>query len=142
MRRRGISLVGVAFAVLIALVLVFMLRLTAHRPPAVVLPETGSAQSEGGVIRDEGRSAIRRVEVTPETVQRVIERLARPDNDSRTLTIERYWAGGGGLTNAAPIREILCFFMADSRPGAPRGGRNAIRPRPRCAGRRSRPHRG
>ena len=101
MRRRGISLVGVAFAVLIALVLVFMLRLTAHRPPAVVLPETGSAQSEGGVIRDEGRSAIRRVEVTPETVQRVIERLARPDNYSRTVTIERYWSGGSGLTNAA-----------------------------------------
>lgn len=101
MKKRRISLIGVAFAVLIMLVLVFLLRLTAHRPPAVVLPETDSAQSEGGVVRDEGQNAIRRVEVTPETVQRVIERLARPDNYSRTLTIERRWSGGSGLTSAA-----------------------------------------
>ena len=100
MKKRGVSLIGAAFAMLIALVLFFMLRLTAHRPPAVVLPETDGTQSGGGEIRDEGRSAIRRVEVTPETVQRVIERLARPDNYSRTLTIERYWSGGSGLTNA------------------------------------------
>lgn len=93
-------MIGAAFAMLIVLVLFFLLRLTAHRPPAVVLPETEGAQSESGVIRDEGRSAIRRVEVTPETVQRVIERLARPDNYSRTLTIERYWSGGSGLTSA------------------------------------------
>ena len=101
MKRRGVSLIGVAFAVLIALVLVFMLRMTAHRPPAVVLPETEGAQGESDVIRDEGRNAIQRVEVTPETVQRVIERLARPDNYSRTLAIERYWSDGSGLTNAA-----------------------------------------
>ena len=101
MKKRGGSLIGAAFAVLIALVLVFLLRLTAHRPPAVVLPETEGMQGESGVIRDEGHSAIRRVEVTPETVQRVIERLARPDNYARTLTIERYWSGGSGLTNAS-----------------------------------------
>lgn len=100
MKKRRVSLIGAAFAVLIALVLLFLLRLTAHRPPAVVLPETGGAQGESDVIRDEGRNAIQRVEVTPETVQRVIERLARPDNYSRTLTIERYWSGGSGLTNA------------------------------------------
>ena len=101
MRRRGVSLIGAAFAVLIVLVLFFLLRLTAHRPPEVVLPGTEGAQSGGGMIRDEGQNAIQRVEVTPQTVQRVIERLARPDNYSRTLTIERYWLGGSGLTNAA-----------------------------------------
>ena len=101
MKKRRVSLIGAAFAVLIVLVPVFFLRLTAHRPPEVVLPETEDAQGESGVIRDEGRSAIRRVEVTPETVQRVIERLARPENYSRTLTVERYWPGGSGLTNAA-----------------------------------------
>ena len=106
MKRRGVSLIGAAFAVLIALVLAFLLRLTAHRPPGVALPETENAQSESGVIRDEGRSALQRVEVTPETVQRVIERLARPDNYGRTLTIERYWSGGSGLTNAT-------VFVAD-----------------------------
>lgn len=104
-KRRG-SLIGAAFAVLIAIVFFFLLRLTAHRPPEVVLPETGDAQSDGDVIRDEGHSAIQRVEVTPETVQRVIERLARPDNYSRTLSIERYWSGGSGLTYAA-------VFVAD-----------------------------
>ena len=101
MKKRRVSLIGAAFAVLIVLVLVFLLRLTAHRPPAVVLPETEGAQSGSGVILDEGRGAIQRVEVTPQTVQRVIECLARPENYSRTLTIERYWSGGSGLTSAA-----------------------------------------
>lgn len=101
MKKRRVSLIGTAFAVLIALVLVFMLRLTAHRPPAVILPETEGTQSAAGASWDEGRNAIRRVEVTPETVQLVIERLARPDNYSRTLTIERYWSGGKGLASAA-----------------------------------------
>lgn len=101
MKKRGVSFFGVAFVTLVVLVLAFLLRLTIHRPPKVVLPETEGAQDSGGVIRDEGRNAIRRVEVKPETVQRVIERLERPDNYSRTVTIERFWTGGGGTATAS-----------------------------------------
>ncbi len=100
MRKRRFSLFGIAFTVLIVLVIAFLLRLTMHRPPAVTLPETGDEQNAGDVVRESGGTAIRRVEVTPETVQRVIERLARPENYSRTVTLERFWTGGGGQTSA------------------------------------------
>ncbi len=106
MKKRRVSLLGVAFVTLILSVLAFLLRLTIHRPPKVVLPQTEGVQGGGDVIRDEGRNAIRRVEVKPETVQRVIERLERPANYSRTITIERFWTGGGAKTTAA-------VFVAD-----------------------------
>lgn len=101
MRKRQVSLFGVSFAVLIVLVIAFLLRLTMHRPPAVTLPETGDEQNAGDVVRESGGTAIRRVEVTPETVQRVIERIARPENYSRTVTLERFWTGGSGQTSAS-----------------------------------------
>lgn len=101
MRKRRVSLFGVAFAVLIVLVIAFLLRLTMHRPPAVVLPAAGDTQSGGDVVQEASGNAIRRVEVTPQTVQRVIERLARPENYSRTVTLERFWTGGSGRTSAA-----------------------------------------
>ena len=97
-KKKRVSLVGVAFAALLLLVIAFLVRLTLHRSPTVTLPETDAAGGGSGVISEAGREAIRRVEVTPETVQRVIERLARPDNYSRTITIERYWSDGSGET--------------------------------------------
>ena len=98
MKKKRVSLVGVAFAALLVLVVAFLLRVSLHRAPAVTLPETDTSGGGSGVVSETGQEAIRRVEVTPETVQRVIERLARPDNYSRTVTVERYWSDGGGQT--------------------------------------------
>ena len=95
-KKRRISLVGVAFVALLLLVLTFLVRLTLHRSPEVRLPELESTESGGDVISEAGQESIRRVEVTPGTVQLVIERLARPDRYSRTVTIERYWSDGSG----------------------------------------------
>ena len=99
-KKKRVSLVGVAFVALLLLVIAFLVRLTLHRPPAVELPQLEEAESSGDVISDASQESIRRVEVTPETVQRVIERLTRPDSYSRTITIERFWSDGGGQSTA------------------------------------------
>ena len=99
-KERG-SLVGVALAALIVLVAAFLLRLTLHRPPEITLPEDDGAAGGSAVVAETGQDAVRRVEVTPDTVQRVIERLARPENYSRTIRVERFWQGGGGSASAS-----------------------------------------
>lgn len=97
-KRRRINLIGVAFAALIALVLMYLARVALHRPPEVTLPQLGTGESVGAVTSERSQEAIRRVEVTPETVQRVIERLARAENYRRTILLERFWADGSGLS--------------------------------------------
>ncbi len=89
---------GVAFAALLVLVLAFLARLSLHRSPEVVLPEPAGSGSGGGVVTDAGQETVRRIEVTPETVQRVIERLARPETYSRAFTVERFWTDGSGTS--------------------------------------------
>ena len=42
--------------------------------------------------------AVDRVEVRPDTVQSAIEVLARPRVYTRTITVERYWSGGSGVS--------------------------------------------
>ncbi len=106
-------MVGVALAVLIALVAAFLLRLTLHSPPEVVMPEGDAAQSGSAVVAETGQDAVRRVEVTPKTVQRVIEGLSRPDNYSRTVTLERFWQGGSGSA-AASVRVADGWMRLDA----------------------------
>lgn len=93
--RNNRSVVGVALVLFFALLVFFTVRLGTHRPPAVNLPQFDQSE-RGDVSQHEGTEAVRRVEVTPETVQLVIERLARPANYSRALLIERFWSGGSG----------------------------------------------
>lgn len=116
-KKKRVSLVGVAFAALLLLVVAFLVRLTLHRSPTVTLPETDAAGSGGSVASETGQEAIRRVEVTPETVQRVIERLARPGNYSRMISIERYWPGGSGET-AAQVRAADGWTRIDVYEGS------------------------
>ena len=99
-KKKRVSLVGVAFVALLLLGIAFLVRLTLHRPPAVELPQLEEAESGGDVISDASQESIRRVEVTPETVQRVIERLTRLDSYSRTITVERFWSDGSGQSTA------------------------------------------
>lgn len=97
--RNNRSMVGAAFVLFFALLVFFTVRLGTHRPPAVNLPQFDQSE-RGDVSQHEGTEAVRRVEVTPETVQLVIERLTRPANYSRKLSIERFWAGGSGSATA------------------------------------------
>ena len=113
MKGRRDSLAGFAFAALIVLVAAFLVRLTLHRPPAVTLPAPGDTESGGAVVPETRQDAVRRVEVTPETVQRVIERLARPENYSRTITIERFWPGGSGVSTAS-VRAAEGWLRVDA----------------------------
>lgn len=100
MKKHRVSLVGVAFAALIVLVVAFLARLTMYQSPEVKLPEPENGGNGSDMVSDVGQEAIRRVEVTPETVQLVIERLERPENYSRSIVIERYWSGGSGRSTA------------------------------------------
>ncbi len=93
-------LMGAAFALLLALAAFFFLRLSGHRPPAVTLPAPEQEAHGGEVVTGAEQEALRRVEVTPETVRLVIERLARPENYRRVVSIERFWSGASGVTTA------------------------------------------
>ncbi|MBE6908449.1 MAG: hypothetical protein E7474_02425 [Ruminococcaceae bacterium] len=101
MKKKTGSLFGFLFAALVLLVVFFMIRRTFQRPPEVVLPEITGTEEVSGVIPETAQDAVRRVEVTPDTVQRVIDRLARPESYSRTMVIERFWPGGSGQSTAS-----------------------------------------
>ena len=110
-KRNNRSMFGAAVALLLVVLAFFFVRLGAHRPPAVALPQSDPGE-HGGEARQEGTDAVRRVEVTPETVQLVIERLARPDNYSRTVSVERFWTGGSGVS-AVQVRAAGGWTRAD-----------------------------
>lgn len=112
-KSKRVSLVGVAFVALLLLVIAYLVRLTLHRPPAVELPQLEETGNGGDVISGTGQEAIRRVEVTPETVQRVVERLARPDSYSRTIMIERFWSDGSGQA-VAQVRVADSWVRIDT----------------------------
>ena len=95
-KKRRFNFITFAFFALLLLVVLFLVRIAMHRPPAVTLPPTAEAESGNGPSSDAPVEAIRRVEVTPDTVQRVIERLARPESYRRTVTIVRYWGESSG----------------------------------------------
>ena len=64
----------------------------------IVLPPEPSATEPSGPIVD--NEAVDRVEVRPDTVQSAIEVLARPRVYTRTITVERYWSGGSGVSRS------------------------------------------
>ncbi len=91
----------VAFVMLLALVALFFLRLSHHRPPPVELPAQDQEANGEEIIAHPEQETLRRVEVTPQTVQLVIERLARPTNYRRTIAVERFWDGGSAIMTAS-----------------------------------------
>lgn len=100
-RKKRVPVIGAAFALLLVLAAFFFLRLSLHRPPTVELPTQEREAHSGEVIAKAEQDTLRRVEVTPQTVQLVIERLARPENYRRTIVIERYWSGASGMVTVS-----------------------------------------
>lgn len=113
MKKRTITPLGVAFVALLLLVVVFLARISLHRPTHVVLPEETTADETSDGASDTGQEALRRIEVTPETVQAVIARLERPESYSRVITIERYWAGGSGVSTVR-VRAAKGWMRVDT----------------------------
>lgn len=97
MSKRKLSPIGAVFAALIVLAVVFLVRSSMHRSGHVTLPEELRLEETDPSV-NAGTEAIRRVEVAPETVQRAVETLARPENYERSVRIERYFDGGSAVT--------------------------------------------
>lgn len=96
MGKQKMTPIGIACILLVLLVVAFMVRGSLREPEKIVLPPEPSATEPSGPIVD--NEAVDRVEVRPDTVQSAIEVLARPRVYTRTITVERYWSGGSGVS--------------------------------------------
>ena len=93
MDKRKLNRITMAFVVLTVLVVGIMLNHTLRRTTRIVLPEELPAVEEmPGEPTDSGELTV--VEILPETVQTAVATLKRPENYSRTVTVENMWSGG------------------------------------------------
>ena len=70
MRKRRVTPISAAFAALVLLVLLFVMRGALHRPARVVLPQGSNDGDTSDVMLDD--SAVGRIAVRPDTVQSAI----------------------------------------------------------------------
>ena len=96
MGKQKMTPVSIACMLIILLVVAFMVRGSLRQPEKIVLPPEPSASDATDAVID--NEAVNRVEVRPDTVQSVIAVLARPSVYARTITVERYWSGGSGVS--------------------------------------------
>ena len=89
-KNRTILVVAIAVTVLVAVFVSLILPTLTNRPPEVVLPSV-----EQDIPGADGKAFLP-VEVTPDTVQKVIASLSRPESYYRQLTVGLYWNGGSG----------------------------------------------
>ncbi len=115
-KRHASPWIGGMFVALTILMLVLLGRQMFHHPHEVVLADPDEIQGGEEPGPSGEREIIRRVEVTPQTVQLAIERLARPENYSRTVTVERFWDGGGGKSESA-VRAAFGWTRVDTVTG-------------------------
>ncbi|MGM9661971.1 MAG: hypothetical protein ACI3WR_02635 [Oscillospiraceae bacterium] len=93
-----------AIAVLILLIVVLLGANSIRRSSHIHLP--GEEELEDPDVSQADGSAIRQVSVTPETVQRAIGTLQRPERYARTVTVEQLWSGGSGVyTSTVSVRD-------------------------------------
>ena len=83
------SFVGVT-VVIVAMMLGSTLRRTSH----VTLPQAGINSGQITENPEDSGDALTVIEVEPETVQAAISTLNRPENYSRTVTVEQFWDNG------------------------------------------------
>lgn len=97
-RNRNILVVLIGIVIVVAMLSSFGLGLFAPDTAKIQLPTPGASQSP----EPAGNEDYVRVEITPQTVQYVIEHtLSRPESYGRTVTIEDFWGEGqSGVTRA------------------------------------------
>ena len=107
MGKQKMTPIGIACILLVLLVVAFMVCGSLREPEKIVLPPEPSTTEPSGPTVD--NEAVDRVEVRPDTVQSAIEVLARPRVYTRTITVERYWSGGSGVSviTAAAARHVI-----------------------------------
>ncbi|MBQ2829525.1 MAG: hypothetical protein IJF15_00675 [Oscillospiraceae bacterium] len=88
----------IGFGVLIVLVLAILALNTFRATPQITLPAPPDALEQGGSDAAVDDGAYTRLSVTPETVQGVVETLARPKTYSRTILSETFWSGGSATS--------------------------------------------
>jgi hypothetical protein len=95
MKKQRFGVVIACFAVLAALVTILLLNNGLRRSSHIVLPDAVSSAAAGSA--DAGRSdSLVEIEITPQTVQKAIATLSRPESYVRTITAETLWSGGSG----------------------------------------------
>ena len=114
MGKQKMTPIGIACILLVLLVVAFMVRGSLREPEKIVLPPEPSTTEPSGPTVD--NEAVDRVEVRPDTVQSAIEVLARPRVYTRTITVERYWSGGSGVS---VITAAACGSTSRRRTGRP-----------------------
>ena len=97
-RNRNILVVLIGIIITVAMLSSFGLGLFAPDTAKIQLPVPADSPTSQPV----GEEDFVRVEITPETVQHVVENtLTRPDSYGRTVTIEDFWGEGArGVTTA------------------------------------------
>lgn len=102
MDKRKMSKVSAALAVLMMLAIFLLMRSSLRRTAHIVLPsEDPAAEDSGGGQNGAGEDGLAVVEITPETVQRVIATLERPSEYRRSVHTELFWDGGSGSYDTA-----------------------------------------
>lgn len=94
MKNKRISKIAISFSVLVLLVVVLLLSNSLRRSSHIVLAEESSSAASGSDAPTQGDNGVTEISVTPETVQAAIETLHRPENYTRTITVETLWSGG------------------------------------------------
>ena len=113
MGKQKMTPIGIACILLVLLVVAFMVRGSLREPEKIVLPPEPSTTEPSGPTVD--NEAVDRVEVRPDTVQSAIEVLARPRVYTRTITVERYWSGGSGVSvitaDYRALEGVNCIYV-------------------------------
>lgn len=101
-RKRTLFAVIIACVVVLAVLYSFGLNLFASRPQLELAdPNATAGQNHGG--KDPGNQGGIPVEITTNTVQRVVADLARYTSYSRTVTVTYYWGEGGVGSASAQV---------------------------------------
>lgn len=101
-RKRTLLAVIIACVVVLAVLYSFGLNLFSPRPQLILAdPEASSSQNVGG--EDPGNQGGIPVELTVDTVQRVVADLARYSSYSRTVVVTYYWGDGSSGSVTADV---------------------------------------
>lgn len=101
MDKQGLKRITWGFVTLTVLAVTLMLVGSLRRTTHITMPASGQASDQAEESGDLSGDLPTVVAVTPETVQAAIETLDRPEQYSRTVTVEQFWSGGSGIYETA-----------------------------------------